>query len=376
MSDQAATPTGGAEVSARPDASAGEQKPQSITDRLKASLFAPEPEPEPDAERTIAPQLKPNKAKANANEQVEGADAPEEPEAEAPVEAPAEGAQETDQPEAEFSTVDELAEALGWDLDKILGLDVKTKIDGKEGKQRLRDLIKSHQLEGHLNQKLMTFADEKKAFETERQNYIQTSQHKLQQLDAGVKIAQRMLEGEFAQVNWQELQNTDPLQFAQQYTAFQQRQAQINHVANLLGQERQQAQQADVQQQQSYLAEQMRLMESKIPEWSDQGRREKELTEIIPIVKDAYGISEQEVRNLRDHRELLILRDAWQWQKLQKSKPALLNKVKTAPKLIKPGAQQSRAAQDNFIAQKERERLRSTGKVTDAKAPLKRLLFS
>lgn len=376
MSDQAATPTGGAEVSARPDASAGEQKPQSITERLKASLFSAS-EPAPDPERTAAPQPKPP-VQAKANEHVEGDDAPVTPEKEEveTVEAPEGGAQEEEQQEQNLEAVDELAEALGWDLDKILNLKAKTKIDGKEGTATLRDLIKSHQLEGHLNQKLMTFADEKKAFETERQNHLQTSQHKLQQLDAGVKIAQRMLEGEFAKVNWQELQDTDPLAFNQQYVSFQQRQAQINQVANLLGQERQQAEQAEAQQRQSYLAEQMRLMESKIPEWSDKGRREKQLTEIIPIVQEAYGITEQEVRNLADHRELLVLRDAWQWQKLQKSKPALLNKVKAAPRLIKPGAQQSRAAQDNFIAQKERDRLRSTGKVSDAKAPLKRLLFN
>lgn len=371
MTDQAATPTGGAEVSARPDASA-ESRPASITERIKASIFS-QPEPEPDAGRAIAPQTR--ETTAEANEQVEGDDAPTEQEAEAEVEQPKEGATEEDQPEAEYSTVDELAEALGWDLDRLLGLDVKTKIDGKEGKQRLRDLIKSHQLEGHLNQKLMTHADEVKAFQTEKQNFIQTSQHKLQQLDVGVKIAQKMLEGEFAQVNWQELQNSDPLAFNQQYVSFQQRQAQINHVANLLGQERQQSQQAELQQQQSYLAEQMRLMETKIPEWTDQSRREKELTEIIPMVKDAYGISEQEVRGLKDHRELLILRDAWQWQKLQKQKPAVVNKVKTAPKLLKPGSSQSKAAINNLQLQAGRTRLKETGKVGDAKPVLKHILF-
>jgi hypothetical protein len=362
MTDQAATPTGGAEVSSQES-----QAPASVNDRLKAHLFS---EPEPDPGRSVAPQLN----EANASERVE-AEAPAEQQAEAKVEQPTEGAQEEAPLEAEFSTVDELAEALGWDLDKLLGLDVKTKIDGKEGKQRLRDLIKSHQLEGHLNQKLMTHAEEVKAFQTEKQNFLQTSQHKLHQLEAGVKIAQKLLEGEFAGVNWQELQNTDPLQFAQQYTAFQQRQAQINHVANLLGQERQQAQQAELQQQQSYLAEQMRLMETKIPEWNDQSRREKELAEIIPIAKDVYGISEEEIRSRTDHRELLVLRDAWQWQKLQKQKPAVVNKVKTAPKLLKPGSSQSKAAVNNLQLQASRARLKQTGKVSDAKPALKQLLF-
>jgi hypothetical protein len=222
----------------------------------------------------------------------------------------------------------------------------------------------------------MTFADEKKAFETERQTHLQQTQHKLQQLDVGVKLAQKMLEGEFAGINWQQLQDSDPLEFNQKYVAFQQRQAQLNHMAGMLGQERQQSQQAEAAQAQAYLAEQGKLLESKVPEWADSKRREKDIALMAVDVNDAYGISEQELRSLKDHREILVLRDAWQWQKLQKSKPALLNKVKTAPKLIKPGAQQSRATQDNFIAQKERERLRSTGKVADAKAPLKRLIFN
>lgn len=369
MPDEAATPTGGAEVSARPDTSATD-KPLSITDRLKASLFAPQ-EPEADPERAIAPAS-------------DAAADPAEPKApQEPAKLKAKDVEEDEpgddagdeQTEATYETVSDLAEALGWDLEKVLDLEAPTKIDGKEGKARLRDLIKSHQLEGHLNQKLMTFADEKKAFETERQTFTQTTQHKLQQMDAALQVASKMLQGEFANVNWQDLQNTDPLAFNQQYVAFQQRQAQLNHMADLLGQERQQTQQQAAQQQQAYLQEQMRLMETKIPEWNDKGKRDKDLAEMVPIVKDTYGISEEEVRGLTDHREILVLRDAWQWQKLQKSKPALLNKVKAAPKLIKPGAQQSRAAQDNFIAQKERERLRSTGKVADAKAPLKRLLF-
>lgn len=367
MSEEAATPTGGAEVSARPDASA-EQKPLSITDRLKAQLFAPqESEPSPERVATPVADADPEPAESKA--------APVKAKAKEVVDEPAEDAGD-EQTEASYETVNELAEALGWDLEKVLNLEAPTKIDGKEGKARLRDLIKGYQLEGHLNQKLMTHAEEQKAFQTERQNFAQTSQHKLQQLDAGVKIAQKLLEGEFSQVNWQELQDTDPVAFSQKFAGFQQRQAQIGHVAGLLGQEHQTVQQQAAQQQQAYQQEQMTLLESKVPEWSTPEARQKSLAEMSPVFSEAYGITPQELGNVVDHRQLLIARDAWQWRKLQQSKPATLNKIKTAPKLIKPGAQQSRAAQDNFIASKERDRLRSTGKVADAKAPLKRLLFN
>lgn len=371
MSDEAATPTGGAETSARPDVSA-----PSVHDRLKASLFGgeePKPEPKPTPGQVAVPK---EKEAAVAKDETDSEEAGEAEEAAPEQDEPTGDAPTEEETEAKYESLSELAEALGWDLDKVLDLEASTKIDGKEGKARLRDLLKSYQLEGHLNQKLMAHADEKKAFETERQTFLQQHQHKLQQLDVGLKVAQKMLEGEFSQVDWQNLQNTDPLAFNQQYVSFQQRQAQLNHIADVLGQERTKAQQQADAQAQTYLAEQSKLMESKIPEWADAKVKEREIADMAVIMNQTYGVTEQELKGLKDHREILIARDAWRWQKLQKSKPATLNKVKAAPKLLKPGAPQSRAAQDNFIAQKERERLRSSGKVRDAKPLLKRHLFS
>jgi hypothetical protein len=360
LSDEAATPTGGAETSARPDVSA--EKPASVQDRLKASLFGtPEPEAKPQVARAEAVPVEPE-----PEQEEEPVKPQDEPEEDAP----------TEEPEADPETLEELAERLGWDLDKVLNLKTKTKIDGKEDSKLLRDLVKSHQLEGHLNQKLMAFADEKKAFETERQTHIQQQHHKMLQMDAALQVATRMLQGEFADVNWQQLQNENPLEFNQRYVAFQQRQVQLNHMADLLGHERKTAEAQTAQQQQAYLSEQKTLMETKMPEWNDSAKRDKDIAEWVPVLKDAYGITEQELRSREDHREILVLRDAIKWQQLQKAKPAIVNKVKTAPKLLKPGAPQSRAAQEGLLLKQERDRLRKSGKVIDAKAPLKRLLFS
>jgi hypothetical protein len=375
LSTEAATPSGGAETSARPDVSS-ETPQSSVHDRLKASLFGtPEPEQKPKPKPQVA-QAEAAPAKAAADTESDESDEVEAEEAPATKDEPTDDAQTEEEAEAKYESLTELAEALGWDLDKILDLEASTKIDGKEGKARLRDLLKSYQLEGHLNQKLMTHAEERKAFETERQTFVQQQQHKLMQLDAGLKVAQKMLEGEFSQVDWQNLQDTNPLEFNQKYVAFQQRQAQLNQIADQLGQERSRSQQAELQQQQAYLAEQAKLMDSKIPEWADAKVRERDIADMAVILNQTYGVTEEELKNLRDHREILIARDAWRWQKLQKSKPALLNKVKAAPKLLKPGAPQSRAAQEGLMLKQERDRLRKSGKVSDAKAPLKRLLFN
>lgn len=366
MTDQAATPAGGAEVSARPDASAN-QAPASTHDRLKAFLGSDEPE---EGSRINSPAPEPDPA---IEAPPEDDDREPEPDKAKPAESEAEeGAQEQEQ-EFEPKTLNELAQALGWDIDRILDLEAATKVDGKDGTRSLRDLIKSHQLEQHLNSKLMTFADEKKAFETERQTHIQQSQHKLMQMDAAIQVATRMLQGEFAGVDWQKLQDENPLEFNQRYVAFQQRQAQLNQMADLIGRERQQAEAQAAEQRKAYLKEQSELLDSKLPEWTDKAHRAKDVAEMIPLVNEAYGVTEAEVKALADHRELLILRDAWQWQKLQRAKPAIVNKVKTAPKLLKPGAVQSRAAQDSHLLQQDRDRLRRTGKDRDAAQVFKRL---
>jgi hypothetical protein len=71
-----------------------------------------------------------------------------------------------------------------------------------------------------------------------------------------------------------------------------------------------------------------------------------------------------------------MARDAFKYQQLQKAKPTLTNKVKQAPKLLKPGTQQSRAATSNLQTTQARDRLqKSGGKPSQAGAALKHFLF-
>jgi hypothetical protein len=258
----------------------------------------------------------------------------------------------------------------------VLDLEASTKIGGKDGKVRLRDLVKSHQLEGHLNQGLMKLAEERKAFEAETGRKVSEVQARVGQLNQAVQLAQKILDGEFADVNWQELQRTDPAAFQAKYGAYKMRLDGIQQLNQVAGQEQERVQAKLQADQKSYLDEQAKLLDLKVPEWADKGKREKDVVEMASILTDAYGITEQELKACVDHRQILLARDAIRWQKLQKSKPATLNKVRAAPKLIRPGSQQSRTAQDGLQYNKDRENLRRTGKVTDATPALKKLLFN
>lgn len=362
--DEAATQTG-AEDSARADTSA-EQKPLSINERLKAAMGGDTEQPH---ERAAVPIE--SETDSEAVTEKAGPKPKEKPAAE-----PAEIETDDDaQTEVSLSSLHELAEATGLELDKLMDLDIPTKIDGKEGKARLRDLIKSHQLEGHLNQKLMTHAEEKKAFEAEISNKRAEQQQQFMQLNAAVQVATRMLEGEMSGIDWAALQQNDPLEFNQKYVSFQQRQAQIQQIGQQIGQERQQAEQQMAGQRQAYLAEQGKLLDSKLPEWADKAKRTKDIAEMSSILGEAYGLTEKELKNETDHRLILIARDAMKWQQLQKSKPAVLKKVNLAPRLLKPGVPQSKAAQDALASKGARDRLKATGKVADASKVLKQIIF-
>lgn len=287
--------------------------------------------------------------------------------------ADVEQSEETETDDRPLVALKDLAERSGLDYESILDLEAPTKVDGKEGKARIRDLIKSHQLEQHLNAKLMTHAETVKAKEAEFSRQTQEIQQKAMQLEAATLVAQRLLDGELSSVNWQELQTSDPLTFNQKYVEFEARQRQINELANQIGLERQKHEQSQITAYQAHKTEQAKLLESKLPEWSNAETRNKDIADMVTTLGEAYGLSEQELRSEVDHRLILIARDAMKWQKLQKSKPSIVNKVKAAPKVLKPGSIQSRGTQDSLALKAARDKLRATGKGADAKQVFKLL---
>jgi hypothetical protein len=333
----------------------------STHDRLKAFLSGPTGQQPPPSAKSD-PQGLADDTAGEAAQTKEPLQAPKAAPAQAVAAAEVPDSEgDSAETEVELTSVTELAERTGLTLDRIMDLSIPTKIDGKEGSTTLRQALKNFQLDGHLSNKLKAHADERKAFEAQAQRLQADYQQKLQQVDAGVQVAQRLLQGEFASINWQELQQTDPATFNQHYVSFQHRQAMLDQIANQLGTERQTLQQQQAQQHKATLEEQKQLLESKVPEWADSKARAAEIKEMGEVFSEAYGVTGEELNALVDHRDFLVARDALKWLKLQKSRPAVLNKVRQAPKLLKPGTSQSQAAQKSVAVASARDQLRKSG---------------
>lgn len=206
---------------------------------------------------------------------------------------------------------------------------LKAKVDGRESAVKAADLLKSYQLEGHLNNKNMEVAEVKKALEAERQQFHAEAMAQAQQLQQALTIANAELNADFSGVDWQSLEATNPQEFLKLRLKFQDRQNRLAAAQQFLDAKRQESVQSRL------LDERTKLLE-KIPEWRNQQAFESARQEMLSGL-NVYGFTPEEVGSALDHRLLVLARDALAYRKLQAAKPETTKKVAAAPKIVRPG---------------------------------------
>lgn len=294
-------------------------------DRLERFLSADEA-PEPQATPAPTEQREPEQAGAPTETDSEPADVPK-PDSETPNEY----------------HLSDIAKLLGadestLDVDDDGNVMVRTKIDGQEGKAKFADLVKSYQLQGHVDKQVREAAEMRKAAQEQAaavQQQAQIQQQLVGQI-ADVKAVEAEL-GKYNAINWRDLYDSDPATAAKldhQYRELQQQHAQKVEAVN---QAHQQIQQQSEQQRQVTLVEERKALLKAVPEWTDDARAAKDKEAILADLK-SRGYSERDLQNLSDHKAVLLARDAWLYRQQQTANKAAEKQVRAAPKIIKPGA--------------------------------------
>lgn len=278
---------------------------------------------------------------------------PSKPDEKGEADAPAtEATEEVDAEEQEGETPNEyqladVAKLLGadessLDVDEDGSITVKTKIDGEDGKVKFSDLIKSYQLQGHVDKQVREAAEVRK----QANEYAQQVQQQTQVQQAVIgKIAEaKAIEAELAQyqgINWQALIDSDPVQAMK--LEHQMRDLQGKHGAkvNEINQAAQQVQQTQAQQTAASLQAERQALLAACPEWSSEATATKEKQAIAADLK-ARGYSERDIQNLSDHKTVLLARDAMLYRAQKAANLTLDKKVREAPKIIKPGSTATR----------------------------------
>ena len=236
-------------------------------------------------------------------------------------------------------------------------------IDGEEYEvpAKLKDAFMRQQ---DYTKKTQELASQRKALEeqialTQQQaQFQQQFQQDVAQLSAlDVQIKQ------YESVNWQQLQNDDPVQFV----ALREQYRDLKDARNYYSQDlNQKQQQQAIQAQQHYakLAEQGAAeLRNSIKGWNPERARE-----IREFAMETYGFAENELSNVIDPRIVKVLNDAALYRKGQ---TVSNKKVIGKPQLGKPKAQQAQAKQTDI---KLRQALKKTGKADYAAAMIERLL--
>jgi len=246
--------------------------------------------------------------------------------------------------------LEDFAKLLGVEADK-LDLDedgqpvFKTKIDGVEGRVKVNDLLKSYQLEGHLNNKNMEVVEKSKQIDEFIKTANQNVSSKLQQLDGALNLANQQLINDFNQIDWKSLETQDPNSYVVKRQQFADRQAQIQQSLGVLQQEQEQARAQQQQALTQRVQQEKQSLFNKVPEWNTEESWQKGNADIREGLSKTYGLEEHILNDIVDHRFVLIARDALKYKKLQDGKPNVLNKVKKAPKVSKSSAPKGKPAQ-------------------------------
>jgi hypothetical protein len=301
----------------------------------------------------------------DAAAQIFGMLEPEQPEGQA--EAQAEEVTEEYEAQAEESE-DEPSEEVQEEVQEPQRFRVK--VDNEELEVDLDELIKGYSRTSDYTKKTQNLAEQRKAVESERTKIEEAA--KLRDTYAQrLQVIEQMLTQPTEDLT--ALKDSDPVGYAIKVAENMEREKQLAAVRA----ERESVQAKQVAENQerlkAHIAQEAERLRSAIPDFSDEVKGEVIRKEIRDYAK-SVGWSDQELSQVYDHRAVLTLYRAMQFEKLQKSKPAVQKRVAEAPKSLTPGVGSPRLDKDGEMVKKLTKQLKQTGRPRDAAKLFERFL--
>ena len=331
----------------------------SIHDRLMG-VIAPEPEQETAVSEDIAEETE--DLEAEAPEAVTDEVAEEVSVEAEPSEIEAQDGEPSDVQEIELSHI---AEYLGATEDQFTVSDdgslmVKTKIDGVEGQAKFSDLLKSYQLEGHLNKQSTEVAETQKALQSKLAEADQQIAEKVQQLESLSQLAYNDLLSEYNKIDWAELRANDPAEYTAKQMDFQNRQAQIGNLYQQAIDQREALSATDQAKMQEKIAEESTKLLQAYPAWSNPEVLQKEWKATGEYAA-RNGYSPEDYQSITDHRVLIALDKARKFDSLNKESQKVTKLVRKAPKIAKPGSTAAKIPSKQAADQKLKAQIKRDG---------------
>ena len=245
----------------------------------------------------------------------------------------------------------------------------RVKASGEEKDVTLDELVSGYQKSTDYTQKSQQLAEERKkveAYAQEVQNAMRTREAYAQKLS---QVEQYLVNSQDPSENLEELKENDPIQYAIKVAE----QTEANKKINAIRQEQQKVAQEQhhyqLQQQNQVVQNEAKMLSEKVKEFSDPKKAEQIKNDIRNFGK-SVGFSDQELSQVYDHRHVMILQKAMEYDKLQKANPGVTKKLKTAPKM----ASKTKKVANTDVYTKQKKRLKSSGSLDDATSVFKNFI--
>jgi hypothetical protein len=242
------------------------------------------------------------------------------------------------------------------------------KVDGKEIEVTLDELQQGYSRTQDYTRKTQQIAETRKAVEAEAAAIRAEREQYAQLLGA----LQQQLESAGEQpVDWDRLYAEDPIEWVRQRELArdkQERQAAIQSEQQRLSQLTAQ-QRAD--EFKETLAKESEALIQAVPEWKDSNKAKAEKQMLIEFGQK-IGYSEDELKNVFDHRAVVTLRKAALYDQMMSKRKDIKPVVNNGPRPVKPSA--AGRVSSTTEGTRAKQRLAKTGRVDDAARAIELLL--
>lgn len=283
----------------------------------------------------------------------------EEPQEEAEV--PEETSEDTDAEPTEESEEPE-AEEEEQSEDEVPAI-LKLKVNGEEVEKPLEEVVALAQQGLDYTQKTQQVAEQRKELEAYAESIKAQEQAFQEQMQLNNVLIEDVAKitaldqqlNQYANVNWQQLSDSDFVEAQKLFFTYNQLQQERSTLVSQFEAKKQEVVSKQTQLMAEKIAKGKEILAKEIPNWSPETNQA-----LLSTGKD-YGFSDAELNAIVDPRHVKVLHDAMQWRKLQQKDSIVKKKVSSAKPVVKPGAKDTKAEANSNVRQL-RESLRKTGK--------------
>jgi len=195
--------------------------------------------------------------------------------------------------------------------------------DGTEEDVTVEELVKGYYRQKDYTRKTQALAEERRATLTERQ----TASELRAQYARGLEQLQDAIKQVTPQEpDWDALKAADPIGYAETWADWQRQQVVVQQIEQEREAIKQQEQREFETNRKENAAKANEWLLTQVPEWKDQAKRQADRAGMKAYAMK-LGFTAEELKNTDDPRAVLLIRQAWQFAKLQERKATTI-KVK------------------------------------------------